>query len=251
MLQLHGIEYSPWTYKARWALAWHGISYRYREYLPMVGKLGMRFRLGRWSEPITVPVATADKDVYGNSWDIARFADATGTGESLATQTDEVAHWNRIADRILELGRIRISLAVARDRGAQRASLPKPLRFMPGATVLARLGVQYMLKTYPVESAHDRLTIEMADILEEISDALVGRDYLLDRFSYADMTIAASLQMVHPVHGPFIPLEDAVRPHWYHQELAEAFAPLCLWRDALFDAHNAPQLTRSPSAGDR
>ena len=251
MLQVYGIGYSPWSYKARWALAWHRIAYGYHEYLPMVGKLGMRFRLGRWSEPITVPLATLDDQVYDNSWAIAQFADETGTGSCLGTQREDVAYWNGISDAILTLGRIRISLAVAEDRDAQKASLPPLLRPIPGATALARLGAQYMLKTYPVETDHSRLSNEMADLLGVIGDALVDRDFLLGTFSYSDMAIAASLQMVEPVRGPFIPVEDAVKIHWQNQALATAFPSLCRWRDKIFATQNAPHLESGHSLGPR
>ena len=233
-----GLAYSPWTYKARWALARAGIQYRYREYLPMVGKAGMRLRLNRWSSPITVPLMQVGKDVYSSSWDIACFADGD---DALQTSNPAVKRWNESADRLLELGRIRISLAIQDDRDALKAAVPPMLQNLPGAVALAKMGANYMLKTYPVSTQPEHIEKEMAAILEQVREGLSGRATLGDKPSYADMTVASSLQMISPVSEALIPLDPRLKSVWSSPTLAESFGDLCAWRDEIFRVLDAPR----------
>ena len=88
----------------------------------MVGKLPMRLRLNRWTEPITVPILKVGRELYPSSWDIACLSDRDDT---LQTSNPAVEKWNRVSDRLLELGRIRISRAILNEPAALKAALPK------------------------------------------------------------------------------------------------------------------------------
>ena len=102
----------------------------------MVGKLPMRLRLNRWSEPITVPILKVGRELYPSSWDIACLSDRDGTPKRRTRRSRMV----RVSDRLLELGRIRISRAIQDEPDALKAALPKTLRGVPGGLAIARMG---------------------------------------------------------------------------------------------------------------
>ena len=240
--KLIGITYSPWTYKARWALAWHGIDHRYKEYLLMLGKVGLRLKMGGKRESVTVPVLFAQDRLLDNSYAIACWADEVGSGTSLSATDPAASEWNDWGDRLSSLGRIRTTLTVADDREALLASVPSPLNRIPGALAIARKGVSYLLKTYPLETPSADIDSEMADLLCRLESAVLSGPYLLGRPSYADIAAATALQMVSPAADEFVPLVEQVRPHWRSETLSERFPKVLAWRDMIFDTMDAPRL---------
>ncbi|MEE2786546.1 MAG: glutathione S-transferase N-terminal domain-containing protein [Myxococcota bacterium] len=239
---LYGLAYSPWTYKARWALARKGIEYRYKEYVPMVGKIPLRVALNRWSAPLTVPLMKWDKAILDSSWAIATQADTMVDAPPLHTDLPDVQTWNEIADRILELGRIRISLDILDDEPALRAALPTGLQGLPGGLFIARTGARYMLKTYPVSTSPSELIGQMAVHLEAVRQGLKAGDFLLGEPTYADMTIASSLQMIDPADTQLIPLDERLHQIWSCTRLKQDFEDLCTWRDMVMAKLDAPRL---------
>ncbi|MGC6419345.1 MAG: glutathione S-transferase N-terminal domain-containing protein [Bradymonadia bacterium] len=239
---LYGIGYSPWTYKARWALSLCGIAYQYRDILPMVGQIPLRLKVRQRSGTVTLPLMNHEGQWYRSSVEIAEFAESAAHGISLGLDQDRVLEVNRIADDILELGRIRISHAVANDPQLQTASLPSYLRWLPGARSVARLGVRYMLKTYPVETDEAALLEATEAKLSELEKRLAGKAYFFDHPSFADLAVAASLQMVNPVPAGIVPLDEPLHRAWRLESLAEKFSALCEWRDQTMRSLNAPLL---------
>ena len=67
--------------------------------------------------------------------------------------------------------------------------------------------------------------------------ALDGREHLLDAFSFADITMATSLQFILPVDDRYIALGPATRDAWTHPTLASEYADLLAWRDRLYARH--------------
>jgi glutathione S-transferase len=66
---------------------------------------------------------------------------------------------------------------------------------------------------------------------------MTGRKYILDGFSFADIAMAATLQMVRPVADNYLAIGPATRDAWTDPELSERFADLLAWRDALYREH--------------
>ena len=56
MNELLGLPYSPWSEKARWALDARKVPYKYKVYAPLVGEPALRFKLKKWSGPVSVPL---------------------------------------------------------------------------------------------------------------------------------------------------------------------------------------------------
>ena len=76
-LTLHGVGYSPWTERARWALDHHRIPYRYREHIPMVGEPLLRRRAhGTLRVKATAPLLVHAGGAIDDSLAIMRYADA-------------------------------------------------------------------------------------------------------------------------------------------------------------------------------
>src|SRR5688572_23771052 len=79
----HAESFAPWCEKARWALDHHGIPYREREHVPLVGELALRIAARRASGPVTVPLLVDGDAVLMDSVAIARRAEAHGRGAPL------------------------------------------------------------------------------------------------------------------------------------------------------------------------
>ena len=63
------------------------------------------------------------------------------------------------------------------------------------------------------------------------------RRYLLDDFTAADICLCLMLQAVEPVGGGFLSLKPATREVWRAPDLAQRFAKLLEWRDAIYAKH--------------
>src|SRR5688572_27753079 len=98
MVELLHLSYSPWSEKARWALERRGIAYQGRHYQPLIGELELRLRLGRLRGKVSVPFLRDGSEVAGDSFAIARYAEAHGSGPSLfpAGKDAEVARYNEL-----------------------------------------------------------------------------------------------------------------------------------------------------------
>ena len=75
---LISLPYSPWSFKARWALGHHAIAYKSSIYLPMLGEPWLRLQTKRWRGPVTVPAWIEERLTLMDSLEIARRADALG-----------------------------------------------------------------------------------------------------------------------------------------------------------------------------
>ena len=66
--------------------------------------------------------------------------------------------------------------------------------------------------------------------------ANVGGDFLLGRFSYADITMAVVLEVVAPIANADPPLGPATQICWNDPEMAGEFQDLLEWRNRLAQA---------------
>ncbi len=240
MPTLYALHYSPWSRKARWALDAHRVAYRYREYLPMVGEPGLRLRARSWRR-VSVPTLVTADGAIGDSFAIAKYAELHGSGSPLlpADSLDEITRWNEVAERISRAGRARATRRLRDDPAALLESVPGVLgRLGPVSRLLGRSGAAFILRKYAADEIDDaRATDEIRESLTAVRDALGQGSHLVGTLSYADITIALSLQFVSPAADDFIPLGPHSRPHWTDPALAAEFSDVIAWRDGLFDAH--------------
>lgn len=243
MMHLYAESFAPWCEKARWALDHHGLAYRYTEHVPLVGELALRVAARRPRGLVTVPLLVDGREVLMDSVAIARHAERVGRGAPLfpAGRDEEIAAWNAESERVMTSGRAMLLSRLARSDAALREQLPP---FVPGALrgmlrPLALAGVGFLARKYGVRPDDDAQHEARARAaLDALRAALRGgRDYLLDGFSFADVTMATALQFVLPVAARYIALGPATREAWTHPSLAAEYADLLAWRDTLYAEH--------------
>lgn len=242
MNQLFGLSYSPWTEKARWALDHHRLPYRYVEHMPMLGELALRRKAGDLTRKATVPLLLTPSGPLRDSLLIAEYADSRGDREPLFPEgrRAEVSAWNDRSERLLAAGR---GLVVARMGASERAkqeALPAflPAALRPALTGLASGGVAFFRWKYGLDaSGDDERRAVIAGELRALREALGGRPYLLETFSFADVAMAVTLQVVRPADDEHWPLKDGTREAWRDPALEVDFGDLLEWRNDLYSKH--------------
>jgi glutathione S-transferase len=243
MSTLVSIAYSPWSLRARLALDEAGVDVRIQPYLPGLSEPGLRWRLGRWRGPVTVPVLFREHaPPLTDSLDIARWADAQG-GATLFPDEDAVLRWCAWSDRALAAGRRRTTRRALADPVALRASLPPAIAALgPLGMVIGRDAARRLLRKYASadEAADDAADLDaLEEALEELATAVSTRPFLVgDHLSYADLTAAMGLSFVRP-HADH-PLSAPARRAWTEPALAAAYGPLLAWRDRILDGRLRP-----------
>jgi glutathione S-transferase len=239
-LTLFHIPFSPWSLKARFALAHHGIKVKTRVYAPVLDELGMRLRLRKARGRITVPVLFTPEGVLTDSWQIANYAERVGSGSPLIPPADleGVAAWNSASERLLAAGRARGMVRATRDFDAVVESLPPGVRkFSFVASPVGKVGVRLFNRKYGIRRddvlLHEStVRLELGHLRRALAD---GRRYLLGDFSYADVAMALSLQVIDPL--PESPMGPAMRAAATDDVIKAGYADLLRWRDSVHAAH--------------
>ncbi|MEO1037448.1 MAG: glutathione S-transferase family protein [Pseudomonadota bacterium] len=229
---LFGESFSPWSKKARWAMEQCGVTYTYREYTPTLSEPGLRWRMRQWAGAVSVPVLFAGDQTLRGSWDISRFANESAGDERLGS-FDAISPWNELSEHALAEGRTRVVRSVLSNPAALSESLPAfvpsalraPLRFV-ARDAASRLDRKYAHLVKP-----GSLRNALLQTREGLAKA--GGDFLAGRFSYADITMAAVLEVVKPIAITDPPLGPAVQTCWIDAQLADEFGDLIEWRDRL------------------
>jgi glutathione S-transferase len=253
-LRLYSLHVSPWSERARWILQHHGLAFRKIEHVPLLGEWRLRQVHGHPSARVTVPVLIADGQALTNSWDIALYAERVGRGAQLIPEELEgdVRRWHDLAERAMSEGRRLILARLLASDAALRETLPPPLPRLARRLLLpvARRVTRWFARKYELDLA---ATAGAADALRESLDALrtalVRSDYVLGRFTYADIIAASLLQAVVPVADRYLPLGPATRQVWTQPELAAAYPDLVAWRDRLYERHRHDSSQGSSSSG--
>ncbi|XXY45145.1 glutathione S-transferase N-terminal domain-containing protein [Sorangium sp. So ce269] len=250
MNELLGLNFSPWTEKARWALDVRRVPYTFRHYQPLIGEPALRAKLRRLTGRVSVPVLTTDEGrVLDGSTDIARWADGRGAGPTLfpAEHEAEIARFIELSERALGAGRARALSRMLADDEALAEMAPGPIRraLGPLASRLGALGVRRTLRKYDAHTADGeahRQTLVAA--LDELRATLArkplagtGPKTLLDSFTFADITMSQALVNLAPPAE--LKLGAASRRCFTEPELGERYADLLAWRDELYRAFRA------------
>lgn len=230
MTLLVGEAFSPWTLKARWALDYCGVDYAYREYVPGLSEPWLRWKLSQWRRPVSVPVLLTRERAVPGSWEIAQHA-ARRAGDERLGNLSEVRPWDDISERGLAAARTRVVRAVLGDDRALDESVP----LLPGKSrVLLRPVARRVARRLDRKYAHLALPNAHRDALIDLRAGLdrSGTGFLLDRFSYADISMSVLLEAVVPTSGPEA-LSPIQRGCWTDADLAEEFGDLLAWRAGL------------------
>ena len=237
------ISFSPWSERARWALDARGIDVKHREYLSVIGELGLRKQLGKWSGKVSVPVLFTGDGAISDSFDIARWADAHGTGPTLfpAGKDSAVRHWNERSETALAAGRAVSLTRVLANNDALDELTPKPLRaFGAASRAVTRFAVARTRNKYDGGARSDtEHGAVLTAVLDELRAALGGDPTatLLGEFSYADITAAQALTFVSPVDRKHLRIGAANRTAFTNVDLVARYPDLLEWRDTLYARH--------------
>ena len=200
MARLVSISYSPWSLRARMALQAMGVSYHTHPYTPTLSEPWLRWQLGRWTGPVTVPVLLReDGPPLTDSLDIARWGSAQADEPLLPPALDAaICGWNDTADALLEAGRLRTTRRVMADPPALAESLPAAVGALgPVGLVVGRHACRRLLAKYGSADSDDAACLaRMEASLARIDGALTGDWLLEDRLTYADITVAVALSFV-------------------------------------------------------
>lgn len=207
----------------------------------MLGEPVIRLWMRRPFDKVTVPLLIDGDTRLGDSQAIARWAAERGHGPTLfpAAHDAELTALNALSDRILQAGRGRVTPRLSRSEAACLEALPRPLRRLGWAgSSMASLGARFVMRKYgtAATSDQDHLAAMRAGLIE-VRAALAGRRYVFGAFTYAEIALAVALQPVRPVSDDHLRLGPATRAVWTEPELADEFADLLAWRDAIYDAH--------------
>lgn len=242
---LVGLPISPWTIRARWTLDFCRIPYRWQEYVTIWTPLQLRRKLRRPASEITAPfLMTADAPLM-EALDIARMAADEAERNDLFPQQEQQAleRWCALADEIAEAGRAVMFSRMVSDEAAQMAALPDqiPPFARPVFRFMARGTARYIARKYGFAlDATDSHQTRLNTALLELRARLKGpnsSEYLLNGFSYADIAMASSLQLIAPMDHPKVPLKPATREIWTNRALSQDFSDIMAWRDALVASH--------------
>jgi glutathione S-transferase len=239
--ELFALPYSPWSEKARWALDHHRVEYTEHAYLPMLGEPLLRARTNTWRGKVSVPVLVDDGRAIFDSYAIARRAEELGLGTPLmpASSKSEIDGWNARSEDAIAAGRELVVAATLKSDDALRELVPAPLRGLGAASIAtAKTGVSFIRRKYGLTGDEAASRDAMRAALVTLRHALSGdRSYVMDELSFADVAMAAALQMVKPVDQRFLAIGPATRAAWTDAELAGEFADLLAWRDRLYEAY--------------
>lgn len=242
MNTLMHLPYSPWSERARWALDARRIDHRRKVYMPLLGELALKSQIG-WSQKASVPVLLTDGGPLTDGLAIARFAESHGSGATLFPPgcDAEIDLWYRRSNAGLDAAR---GLALPRmllDPAALLEMIPKRLRPAAplGALALSRFGVERTIRKYNATAGEAQYMATLREVLVQMREALgsspaTAPATLLGTFSYADITAAQVLIAVGPHDGPYLRIGPASKRCWAIPELAQEFADLLAWRDALY-----------------
>ncbi|EYF05193.1 glutathione S-transferase family protein [Chondromyces apiculatus] len=243
LTRLYHLPISPWSEKARWALDHHRVAYEAVEHVPLVGDLRLRWLLRKPTGRVSVPVLEDGGDIYGDSFQIARHAEAIGAGRPLfpAGHEAEIAAWNLLSEQLLVTGRGVMLLGQIEDAQTALDALPPgvPEALKPVLAPLARRALSAFVDKYRMRDAaashRPVLDQTMAAFAKVLAD---GRRYLVGgAFTYADITMAASLQGVSPVDERYMPVGPGGREAWTRPELVARHPEVLAWRDAVYATH--------------
>lgn len=234
--KLYGIRYSPWSIRARWALAHHGIDYTYEEYIPMISTPKLRVKLRDVRGKVTVPILfPPEGSAIRDSTEIARWADEQGRGDSLFDDEEAVRTWVTVAEDIASSGRALTTYAAIADPVARKQQIPSfvPRPVRPLAGPLVDFGAKYLAGKYGFDESHgERAARTIRAALEQVGNRLAASEYLGDGYGWSDIAVATALQFVDPDDRLFRFRAES-RAAWSRPELVDDFSDVLTWRDRL------------------
>ena len=245
MSELYYLHVSPWSEKARWAMDLNHFSYDKVVYTPMVSTLLVRLKTRNLTRKVTVPALLDGTKVLSDSYQIAQYANKAAPKHAINLFPDalnsQIDQWESLSEQILRAGRALVCIRMKNSKGAKLQSLPPiiPNVIRPLMLPVATMGLYYFKAKYQFDwNKSDDYIQSMRNGLKKVRSQLASKgEYLLGEFTYADIAIAVTLQMVEPIDQQYIVLDKDTQNCWRTPTLAEEFADLLEWRDCIYKKH--------------
>ncbi len=179
MPTLHGLRQSPFTHRAKWALRFHGVEFKYHEHI-LVGD-GVR---------------------EVDSVDIARWAEKNSqTGKKLFpdSKVAEINQWIQFSDRLLNADRAMFCVRTLRSGPALLESSPwkNPAFMRPVYQGLTAFGIAYIGWAYGIKAAREKEYLaDLLKLLDEVNAKLGSQKFLLGDLTYADVAVGSAFGML-------------------------------------------------------
>lgn len=234
--------YSPWTERARWALDYHKLPYRYTEYTTLLGEPLLRFKVSKPFGKVSVPLLITPNGRVNDSFEIANFSDGDSKKIPLVpvAHFDKIKEWAESAELALCSARIR---ATRRIRDSSEALADRLPSYTPGflrnaLVPMAYVATEYILHKYQLEEDDDEKLLRNMDVFFSKADkALNGREFVSENFSFADIVIATAIQALTPVDNKYIYLGLPSRKCMCEPALSEIYSSLIEWRDVVYEKY--------------
>jgi len=243
---LYGIHYSPWTEKARWALDYSKVPYRYHEHTILLGMPALRARFGLLRSDLTVPALAVGKTKLTDSFDIAQWADRDAHLLFPNTLHEKIKLFNQASEDALSAARVLMLSKLRTNKTALAAALPHwiPELTRPALSWMASMGAAYVAVEFGVKETGDEkmraaCRIHLDKVRNFIGDEQIkNRKSVFEQFSFADITLAAALHGVRPPES--VSMHQALRSAWHDTTLANEYADLVEWRDCIYSQFRRP-----------
>lgn len=236
---LHGLSYSPWTERARWALDHHGIRYRWAVHRLYLGEGALRRRAkSKPGERASVPLFVDGELIVRDSMDIVRHADRVGRGTKLIDDEVRVNELAALVEPGLHAMRGRVTAGTIASPACIREHASEVVpAFMAGllGPVVVR-AARFIGDKYQASLERDGRNLEairqtLRELRGRIDTSFVPEPTTLRA---EHVLFATFLQGIQPVTAPHIKLKPATRAVWTCEPLLEEAAELLAWRDAVY-----------------
>lgn len=203
----------------------------------MIGEIPMRFRAGKWSGKLSVPLLIDEGKTVQGSLEIAEHLDAHGKNTPLVPK-EKRAEISTFFDEIelaMRAARERFTHDLRNDPEAQREAVPGFFRAIGMAGPTAKMGSWFIVGKYDAKegAVEDRIRKGLA----AVRNAVGKKEYVFDSFSFADIIGASVVQTVHAFDEKYLEIPPGTKRLWHHDALAKEFADVIAWRDRLYEKH--------------
>jgi glutathione S-transferase len=233
------IGYSPWSWRARAAFKLANIPHTPEPYIPGLSEPRLRWRLGQWTGPVSVPVLFPEGEApVQGGFDIATWVNRRQPIFP-AERADEVRRWTDLGDGAASAGRALTTRRVLHAPDALKESLPPPIRSLgPIGMAIGRQACHQLLSKYGGAAAPDEVHADrLRAHLRTLREGLGGKEWLLGDFSWTDASAAIALHFVDPPAQA--PIGPASRVCWTQPAIAAEFPDLLAWRERTIARVNA------------
>lgn len=236
---------SPWSEKAQWALDYCQVPYQKIIYTPITSTLSTRLKSKNLFGKFTTPVLIDGEQILRDSFDIAKYANnrrAAGIPSLFPKdQLNEIEQWNTLSENLTGIRRAQAMPLMKANKDLLETNLPPfiPQALRPHLTSVAKFALNVLQFKYRLPKVDH--TPELNEGLIKLRDALKKNDKtVLGTFSYADITMTATIQSFKPVDTQYVGLDPATEACWCEAELIKDFKDLVEWRDHLYAQHRHP-----------